>query len=32
VRALIGIDELHARTEARYSGGFRRPVEDESGA
>jgi hypothetical protein len=32
VRALIGIDELHARTEARYSGGFRRPVEDDSGA
>ena len=28
-RALIGIDELHARTEARYSGGFRRPVEAE---
>ncbi|MGH7562235.1 MAG: hypothetical protein ACRENB_14580, partial [Gemmatimonadales bacterium] len=24
VRALIGIDELHARTEARYSGGQRR--------
>jgi hypothetical protein len=30
VRALIGVDELHARTEARYSGGQRRPVgEDE---
>jgi hypothetical protein len=30
-RALIGIDELHARTEARYSGGVRRgalPPED----
>lgn len=26
VRALIGIDELHARTEARYSGGVPRPV------
>ena len=25
-RALIGIDELHARTEARYSGGIPRPV------
>lgn len=25
-RALIGIDELHARTEARYSGGVPRPV------
>jgi hypothetical protein len=24
VRALIGVDELHARTEARYSGGQRR--------
>jgi hypothetical protein len=24
-RALIGIDELHARTEARYSGGVPRP-------
>lgn len=23
IRALIGIDELHARTEARYSGGHR---------
>lgn len=25
VRALIGVDELHARTEARYSGGQKRP-------
>lgn len=25
VRALIGVDELHARTEARYSGAHRRP-------
>jgi hypothetical protein len=24
VRALIGVDELHARTEARYSGPVRR--------
>jgi hypothetical protein len=24
VRALIGIDELHARTEARYSGSIRK--------
>ena len=30
VRAVIGIDELHARTEARYSGGMRRMVEEES--
>jgi hypothetical protein len=30
VRALIGVDELHARTEARYSGGFKRPLEEES--
>jgi hypothetical protein len=31
VRALIGVDELHARTEARYSGGHRRTVtEDEA--
>jgi hypothetical protein len=30
VRALIGIDELHARTEARYSGGFRRLLPDEA--
>jgi hypothetical protein len=31
VRALIGVDELHARTEARYSGPMRRasPEEDE---
>src|ERR1041385_1877938 len=29
VRALIGVDELHARTEARYSGGQRRPVDDQ---
>jgi len=29
VRALIGIDELHARTEARYSGGHRRVAADE---
>jgi hypothetical protein len=26
VRALIGVDELHARTEARYSGGHKRPT------
>jgi len=26
VRALIGVDELHARTESRYSGGVQRPV------
>lgn len=32
VRALIGVDELHARTEARYSGGVRRPVTDEDPA
>lgn len=25
-RALIGVDELHARTEARYSGGVPRPT------
>lgn len=25
-RGLIGVDELHARTEARYSGGVPRPV------
>jgi hypothetical protein len=24
VRALIGVDELHARTEARYSGPIRK--------
>jgi hypothetical protein len=29
VRALIGVDELHARTEARYSGGFKRPLDEE---
>jgi hypothetical protein len=28
-RALIGIDELHARTEARYSGPVRRVAPDE---
>jgi hypothetical protein len=32
VRALIGVDELHARTEARYSGPIKRvtPEEEES--
>jgi hypothetical protein len=30
VRALIGVDELHARTEARYTGGQRRPGPEES--
>jgi hypothetical protein len=29
VRALIGVDELHARTEARYSGGHRRIAGEE---
>jgi hypothetical protein len=29
VRALIGIDELHARTEARYSGPIKRASPDE---
>ena len=29
VRALIGIDELHARTEARYSGPVRRLAPEE---
>lgn len=29
VRALIGVDELHARTEARYSGGQKRPPAEE---
>src|SRR3954451_2786318 len=29
VRALIGIDELHARTEARYSGPIKRVSPDE---
>jgi hypothetical protein len=28
VRALIGVDELHARTEARYSGPQRRQAEE----
>jgi hypothetical protein len=28
VRALIGVDELHARTEARYSGAHRRAPQD----
>lgn len=28
VRALIGVDELHARTEARYSGPHRRSAPD----
>jgi hypothetical protein len=28
-RALIGIDELHARTEARYSGQFKRVTPEE---
>jgi hypothetical protein len=32
VRALIGVDELHARTEARYSGSHKRPVHEESDA
>lgn len=32
VRALIGVDELHARTEARYSGGHKRVMpEGETG-
>ncbi|HEY8197814.1 MAG TPA: hypothetical protein VIG04_12590 [Gemmatimonadales bacterium] len=29
VRALIGVDELHARTEARYSGSVKRITPDE---
>ena len=29
VRALIGVDELHARTEARYSGGSERITDEE---
>jgi hypothetical protein len=29
VRALIGVDELHARTEARYSGPVKRVLPDE---
>ena len=28
-RALIGVDELHARTEARYSGQFKRVTPEE---
>ncbi len=28
VRAVIGVDELHARTEARYSGPHKRPVQE----
>jgi hypothetical protein len=32
VRALIGVDELHARTEARYSGSHKRPIQEESDA
>jgi hypothetical protein len=31
VRAVIGVDELHARTEARYSGGTRPVREEEDG-
>jgi hypothetical protein len=31
VRALIGVDELHARTEARYSGGHKRVAPPEGG-
>ena len=30
VRAVIGIDELHARTEARYSGPHKRHLSEES--
>ncbi|PYP42492.1 MAG: hypothetical protein DMD43_02670 [Gemmatimonadetes bacterium] len=30
VRALIGVDELHARTEARYSGGVKRPAAEDA--
>jgi len=29
VRAVIGVDELHARTEARYSGGHKRVIPEE---
>jgi len=29
VRALIGVDELHARTEARYSGPIKRMAPEE---
>ncbi|HEU5170597.1 MAG TPA: hypothetical protein VFU46_08660 [Gemmatimonadales bacterium] len=32
VRALIGVDELHARTEARYSGPFKRIPDEEGGS
>jgi hypothetical protein len=32
VRALIGVDELHARTESRYSGSHKRPIHEESDA
>ena len=32
VRALIGVDELHARTEARYSGGPKRTASPEGTA
>jgi len=31
VRALIGVDELHARTEARYSGPVKRVTPEEEG-
>jgi hypothetical protein len=31
VRALIGVDELHARTEARYSGPVKRVSPEEEG-
>ncbi|HEV8149169.1 MAG TPA: hypothetical protein VGP61_03195 [Gemmatimonadales bacterium] len=30
VRALVGVDELHARTEARYSGSHKRSAQEES--
>lgn len=30
VRALIGVDELHARTEARYSGSHKRVIQEET--
>jgi hypothetical protein len=30
-RALIGVDELHARTEARYSGPVKRITPEEEG-
>jgi hypothetical protein len=32
IRALIGVDELHARTEARYSGGHKRTTPPEGAA